>query len=394
MGAGRTSEPHWYKQYDGRLRYWDGGSWTSYFADPANVSVGWYPQNDGLWAYWDGREWSVAAARPRPGDPATSPPRATSTYRLPLIAVGLSAVVAIAWLTFAGPHRDAASYGLPSAPASTDVQPHEAGSDPGGTAAPSPGTPLGQVADALARLPVKGRAAMTGYDRESFRFGSDTDGDGCETRDDVLARDLEQRVLRAADECITETGSLADPYSGRQVNFVRATSTVDVDHVVSLGNAWATGAFGWDDGVRVAFANDPLNLLAVDASLNRQKSDGDAATWLPRKSYRCDYVARQIAVKAKYRLWVTPPERSAMVGILGRCPDLTLPGNSKARPTRPVGTAEPLPVETGGAQAPPVTGPFANCDQARAAGAAPVHSGDPGYAPNLDRDHDGTGCDQ
>ncbi len=235
---------------------------------------------------------------------------------------------------------------------------------------------------------------MTGYDRELFHFGEDTDGDGCQTRDDVLARDLEHRVVQATDPCITESGRLSDPYSGRQIDFDRAISTVDVDHVVALGNAWVTGAFGWDQVTRVAFANDPLNLLAVDASLNRQKGDGDAATWLPRKALRCDYVARQIAVKTKYHLWVAPPERPAMDRILNRCPGQTLPKSQRARPTPPLGTAEPDPGDESGQSQPPDSGPFANCDDARAAGAAPVHRGEPGYAPNLDRDNDGIGCDE
>ena len=113
------------------------------------------------------------------------------------------------------------------------------------------------------------------------------------------------------------------------INFVVSSSPIiDIDHVVALSNAWQTGAFGLSVEVRTALANDPLNLLAVDAKLNRQKGDGDAATWLPPlKSYRCEYVARQIAVKAKYKLWVTSPEKNQMVSILSKCPDQVLPDN-------------------------------------------------------------------
>ena len=124
-------------------------------------------------------------------------------------------------------------------------------------------------------------------------------------------------------------GTLLDPYSGKSINFVVSSSPIiDIDHVVALSNAWQTGAFGLSVEVRTALANDPLNLLAVDAKLNRQKGDGDAATWLPPlKSYRCEYVARQIAVKAKYKLWVTSPEKNQMVSILSKCPDQVLPAN-------------------------------------------------------------------
>jgi hypothetical protein len=36
---------------------------------------------------------------------------------------------------------------------------------------------------------------------------------------------------------------------------------------------------------------------------------------------------------------------------------------------------------------------YANCSEARAAGAAPVRAGDPGYSRKLDRDGDGIGCE-
>ena len=102
---------------------------------------------------------------------------------------------------------------------------------------------------------------------------------------------------------------------------------MDVDHVVSLGDAWQKGAATWSAGKRLAFANDPLNLLAVDAAANRAKGDGDTATWLPpNTSYRCRYVARQVAVKAKYEVWVTRAEREAMARVLSSCPSLGLPG--------------------------------------------------------------------
>jgi hypothetical protein len=120
-----------------------------------------------------------------------------------------------------------------------------------------------------------------------------------------------------------------DRYSGETINFVRGNVTsmeVQIDHVVALSNAWQTGAFKLTLMQRTAFANDPLNLFAVKGRLNSQKGDGDAATWLPPlKSFRCSYVAQQIAVKAKYSLWVTAPEKEAMTRILAACPNQTLP---------------------------------------------------------------------
>jgi hypothetical protein len=97
---------------------------------------------------------------------------------------------------------------------------------------------------------------------------------------------------------------------------------VQIDHVVALSNAWQTGAQQLTDAERELLANDPLNLLAVDGASNSQKSDADAATWLPaERSFWCPYVARQISVKAAYGLWVTEPERNAMLRVLERCPD-------------------------------------------------------------------------
>jgi hypothetical protein len=123
-------------------------------------------------------------------------------------------------------------------------------------------------------------------------------------------------------------GQLLDPFSGQALIFSSEKSTVDIDHVVALSNAWQTGAAYFDKTKRSQIANDPLNLLAVDAKLNRQKGDADAATWLPpAKSYRCEYVARQIAVKIKYSLWLTAPEKSAMSKILASCKVQLLPIN-------------------------------------------------------------------
>jgi hypothetical protein len=177
---------------------------------------------------------------------------------------------------------------------------------------------------------VKGRAPQTGYER--WRFGpdwADVDGNGCDTRDDVLLRDLTRVSYRDDDLCVVESGLLADPYSGRLIRFTRGWDTsidVQIDHVVALSNSWQTGSQYWRYGKRLRFANDPLNLLAVDGELNQQKGDGDTATWLPpNKKYRCAYVARQVAVKARYRLWVTPPEKAAMTRVLARCPGQRLP---------------------------------------------------------------------
>ncbi|NDC51974.1 MAG: HNH endonuclease [Actinobacteria bacterium] len=180
--------------------------------------------------------------------------------------------------------------------------------------------------DALEQLIVKGRAPRTGYSRSAFGpTWSDVDRNGCDTRNDILKRDLTELSFKEnTRNCVVVSGVLNDPYSGERITFIRGNTTstlVQIDHVIALGNAWVTGAFQISVKQRTSLANDPLNLLAVKGSLNSQKQDGDAATWLPpNKSYRCEYVARQISVKKKYGLWVTQPEKDAMKRILEKCP--------------------------------------------------------------------------
>lgn len=191
----------------------------------------------------------------------------------------------------------------------------------------------GLAAAVLETLPVKGRAPKTGYSREEFgQTWADVNRNGCDTRNDILKRDLISITYKTKTrDCVVLTGVLEDKYSGETINFVRgniSSMDVQIDHVVALSNAWQTGAFKLTRIERTALANDPLNLFAVKGRLNSQKSDGDAATWLPPlKSFRCAYVAQQIAVKAKYSLWVTAPEKNAMVGILAKCPSQELPIN-------------------------------------------------------------------
>ncbi|MER6424897.1 HNH endonuclease family protein [Streptomyces sp. NPDC001137] len=196
----------------------------------------------------------------------------------------------------------------------------------------------GAALTAAESLTVKGRAPKTGYSRD--RFGAawaDTDSNSCDTRDDILKRDLDD-VKFTGGTCKVSYGVLeSDPYSGQKVTYRRGRSLVDIDHLVALSDAWQKGAKYWNASKRIALANDPLNLLAVDASANRSKGDGDTATWVPpNKAYRCTYVAAQVAVKKKYGLWVTAAEKSAMEKVLRTCPGQKLPsgGNPTEAPAR------------------------------------------------------------
>lgn len=185
---------------------------------------------------------------------------------------------------------------------------------------------VGEATDILATLPVKGRAPKTGYSRAQFGSGWEFRG-GCDVRNLILQRDLTDEQI--SDDCRVMSGLLHDPYTGKTISFVRGQTTSDdvqIDHVVALSNAWQTGAQQLTREERVALANDPLNLLAVDGEANQQKSDGDAATWLPsNKEFRCQYVARQAAVKQAYALWVVPAEKEAMQRVLASCPGQPAP---------------------------------------------------------------------
>ena len=205
--------------------------------------------------------------------------------------------------------------------------PGPSAADPGSAGAPVPApAPAAErtAAETLDALPVKGRAPKTGYDRRTG-FGSgwqDPDRNGCDARNDTLQRDLADARLDGP--CTVLSGVLLDPYTGARIDFVRGERTsqaVQIDHVVALSDAWQKGAQALTREQRVVFANDPLNLLAVDGAANSSKGDGDAATWLPpERGIRCEYVARQISVKASYGLWVTAAESDAMRRVLTSCP--------------------------------------------------------------------------
>jgi hypothetical protein len=287
-----------------------------------------------------------------------------------------------------------------------------------------------KAVDLLATLPLKGRAPKTGYDRALFgQAWADVDRNGCDTRNDMLKRDLTGIKYTNSVPCKVRSGTLADPYTGTSISFLRGAATssaVQIDHVVALSDAWQKGAQQLTTEQRTAFANDPLNLQSTDGPTNMRKGDGDAATWLPpNKSFRCEYVARQISVKATYSLWVTQAEHDAMARILGDCSGQLAPTNEKApvvaapAPESVPAVVEPAPVVAApapAAPAPAVVAPapvpaapapvvpvpaapapaaayYANCAAARAAGAAPLYAGSAGYRPALDRDSDGVACE-
>ena len=319
--------------------------------------------------------------------------------------------------------ESASTSATPSESASPSETPQSSESGSGDASSPSDGNAgasnaSGAAVDMLATLPVKGRAPKTGYARTQFGAAwSDVDHNGCDTRNDILKRDMTNVTFKpGTHDCVVKTGTLNDPYTGKTINFVRGqhTSTaVQIDHVVALSDAWQKGAQQLSADQRLQLANDPYNLLAVDGPANQQKSDSDAASWLPsNKSFRCQYVARQIGVKHKYALWVTQAEKDAMTSVLSGCPGQTVPDGggvvaSAQADSQPAQTPEPAqttqaapaPAQT---QAAPAPAPaqqsggdvyYQNCSAVRAAGKAPLYKGQPGYSRKLDRDGDGVACE-
>jgi hypothetical protein len=273
------------------------------------------------------------------------------------------------------------------APVTTSPQ---APADPAGDAAGNPGTAA--TLATLDTLPIKGRAPKTGYDREQFGPAWTDDvtvpygHNGCDTRNDILRRDLSDIEFKpGTDDCVVLSGTLNDPYTGTVIAFQRGEGTsweVQIDHVVALSDAWQKGAQQLDEATRRNLANDPANLQATDGPTNERKQAGDAATWLPpNKSYRCTYVTRIVDVKAAYGLWVTRPEHDAIERILSS-------GCTGGGPDEP---AEALPPEAPAAEGTPLYYP--DCASARAADAAPLYAGQPGYRPELDGDHNGVACE-
>ena len=190
------------------------------------------------------------------------------------------------------------------------------------TAISDPDAPLAK--DVLARIEVKGRAPKTGYARDQF-YDDWPKENGCNLRQRILKRDFGETAVLDKDNCTVVGGKFFEPYNGEEREFTEKSQIskgLQIDHIVALSDAWQKGAQYKTKEERFAIATDPLNLVAADASANMQKSDGDAATWLPKnKGFRCQYVARQIAVKFKYGLWVTSAEKDAMERVLGGCPE-------------------------------------------------------------------------
>ncbi|MFC7307700.1 HNH endonuclease family protein [Streptomyces monticola] len=188
---------------------------------------------------------------------------------------------------------------------------------------PNPAT----ARDQLAKLEVAWGKNWESYKRAEFgeTWSDEVDvpggRNGCDTRDDVLRRDLKD--LREGDRnaCVVISGKLQDPYTGKELPYYyRRASQIETDHIVALGAAWRAGAWAWTPQQRLNYANDLDVLLAVDKQANTDKSSQTPDKWKPRQAYWCEYARRWTGIKAKYKLTVTAPEKLALQDMLATCP--------------------------------------------------------------------------
>ena len=218
----------------------------------------------------------------------------------------------------------AAIIALPSLPAlSVDALPAPTSTT---AATTSPLTADAALAlEQLEQLVVAGGVSQETYQRDMFgQRWADIDRNGCDQRNDALARDLIDVTTKPGTrDCVVLAGTLHDPYTGQTITFQRGQGTselVQIDHVVPLAWAWRHGASTWTEDQREHFANDPLNLQATDGSTNQAKWAYGPADWMPpNTAYRCTYAGRFVEILSTYQLTVDPADYTALQAQLTSC---------------------------------------------------------------------------
>lgn len=189
----------------------------------------------------------------------------------------------------------------------------------------------GTVMALLAAVPTDDAPeSHTGYKRDLFKLWIDADGNGCNTRAEVLISESSTSTSHTG-TCTISVGKWFSAYDGQ---WITVASQLDIDHFVPLSEAWKSGAFAWDAATRKAFANDlgyASSLIAVSASTNRSKGDSDPASWMPpNASFACKYVSTWVAVKYRWSLTIDNRERAAITTVLNGCGSLTLEPPARA----------------------------------------------------------------
>lgn len=232
-----------------------------------------------------------------------------------------------------------------------------------------------------------GREVRRGYARSKFSHWADADRDGCNTRYEVLIQEARVKPSVGAG-CFLTGGRWFSYYDAQRT---ANPSLFDVDHMVPLAEAWDSGARRWNAGTRKRFANDlgdRRSLVAVSASSNRSKSDGDPAEWMPRPAVRCQYVREYVAVKTRWRLAVDRPEKRALLRVVRGCRNTFV----RVRHAKVVNRSTSGGGSTGGNEG--LDPKFDYCYQAKEAGYGPYYqSKDPEYDWYVDADGDGVVCE-
>ena len=187
--------------------------------------------------------------------------------------------------------------------------------------APAAPAPTASTAPPAAPPPTTSAAE---YDRDLFgpRW-ADVDRNGCDTRNDILARDLSDVVYKpGTNDCVVLSGILHDSYTGETVTFTRISEgyqPVQIDHIIPLAVAWASGADSWTEEQRTQFANDPANLQTTTA--NQAKGDSTPSAWMPTaEGAACEYSTRYLDVATVYALEIPTADRDALTAALTSCP--------------------------------------------------------------------------
>jgi hypothetical protein len=248
---------------------------------------------------------------------------------------------------------------------------------------------------------------LSGYERSLFKHWIDADKDRCDTRKEVLIQEAVE-LPKLGRGCVLNGGQWISSYDALATNDY---STLDIDHMIPLSEAWRSGAWKWSPAQREAFANDLTDsrvLIAVTASLNRQKGDQDPSTWLPPEN-KCTYVSNWIAVKVRYSLTVDPSEASALTSLVAQCnitsiTAFSIPAYATTAGINPITLTSPTTTPTSAPSAKPSATPefskvvkYSTCAKARAAGVTPIVRSKNQSLYNLnralDRDKDGVACE-
>ena len=254
---------------------------------------------------------------------------------------------------------------------------------------------------------------LSGYERSLFKHWIDADKDRCDTRKEVLIQEAVE-LPKLGRGCVLNGGQWISSYDALATNDY---STLDIDHMIPLSEAWRSGAWKWSPAQREAFANDLTDsrvLIAVTASLNRQKGDQDPSAWLPPEN-KCTYVSNWIAVKVRYSLTVDPSEANALTSLVAQCnitsiSAFSLPAYAVTAGINPITltSATTVPTAAPTSSVVPNTKPnvapkvkknvkYSTCAKARAAGVTPIVRSKNQSLYNLnkalDRDKDGVACE-